>query len=156
MLLQEGVIDKETMAKISKAKINPETIKIITAIELNHIPVAEKIALDPQFIEDNETFVNSGEAVKVVVWKGRFAFADELIKAGYKVSPDMLYDGIKDQNEDLISNCVTKEYYDQDYKTLDFWYLIHRGWLKYAKMMYDRDAALRGFMNENSTSTHLR
>ena len=47
MLLQEGVIDKETLAKISRAKVNPDNIKIITAIELNHIPVAEKIALDP-------------------------------------------------------------------------------------------------------------
>jgi len=61
----------------------------------------------------------------------------------------MLYDGIKDQNEDLISNCVSKEYYDQDYKTLDFWYLIQRGWLKYAKIMYERDSTLQGYMNVN-------
>ena len=33
------MIDKETMKKISRTKANPETIKIITAIELNHIPV---------------------------------------------------------------------------------------------------------------------
>jgi hypothetical protein len=38
-------------------KANPETIKIITAIELNHIPVAKKIALDPDFIAENANFV---------------------------------------------------------------------------------------------------
>mmetsp|Transcript_31935 Transcript_31935/g.5789 ORF Transcript_31935/g.5789 Transcript_31935/m.5789 type:complete len:82 (+) Transcript_31935:200-445(+) len=81
-------------------------MRVITAIELNHLKIARKIAFDVEFINSNKMFVTSGEPIKAAIENGHIEFARELISIGYTVSSNMLVKAIRDKSEKLINNTL--------------------------------------------------
>lgn len=143
-LFSVGDAEDKVAKKIEQLRTNPETMKVLTALELNHIPIARKIALSTEFMQRNPYFVLSGQAIKLAVEKGMGDFANELLNAGYVVPPSILIDAIREHSETMIRNVVEGHFYKrEDQMELDFWYLNFRGWERYAAMMWDQEPALQ-------------
>lgn len=81
-------------------------MRVITAIELNHLKAASKIAFDLKFMEENKMFITSGEPVYAAVEHGHINFARELMSVGYTVSKTMLVKAVRNSNEKLINNTI--------------------------------------------------
>ena len=149
LLFNAGAVDDQRQVKKTdlQTRMNPEIMKILTAIELNHLPIAERLALNQQFMDANPFFLLSGQAIRVAVEKGHLEFTEKLREAGYAIPKTILVDAIREQNEKMIKNIIAGQLYrKEDGLELDFWYLLYRGWEPYAKDLLALEPSLEPYV----------
>jgi len=147
MLLKLGAIDKNHLEKAYQNSMNLETHKLLSAVELNLLPLARSIALDSDFIEKNQVFVSSGKLLSLALKKGHIEFARELKNFGYSSVSNLLIEAIRDNDEFLIQNVIEAEFYSER-SELELWYLVYRGWNFSAEELLFKKELLRDSLGE--------
>ena len=146
LLISNGLLSPKIMVKLQKHRPNPEVIRITTALDLKNLQLARDLALDRNFIESNEIFVKSGQAVKTAIEKGFKEFAWELVKNQYTLPRSLIVEGIQNSNKPLVTNTIEGQFYTKEnHMELDFWYLLHQGILDEAKKLYSQEPQLQRF-----------
>lgn len=144
VLLNSGVISPKILAKLNKYRPNPEAMRLLSAVEMTNDSLAREIGLDAHFIDMNEEFLKSGQAVKAAVEKGMLDLARALIDKGYNVPDSLIIDGIRDNNHELIRNTISGQFYGREGSIeLDFWYLVHEGFHQEAAMLQEIEPLIR-------------
>jgi len=157
LLISNGLLSPKIMVKLQKHRPNPEVIRITTALDLKNLQLARDLALDRNFIESNEIFVKSGQAVKTAIEKGFMEFAWELVKNQYTLPRSLIVEGIQSSNKPLVTNTIEGQFYTkEDHVELDFWYLLHQGMLEEAKKLYTREPLLQRFRADLDSPDEIR
>lgn len=148
-----GVLSGNILEEIEKRRSNPNSIKALTELELGNIATAKRIAMDPAFIQNQKTFVASGQLLKVALSRGHLEFARELIDSGYYLAPMVLLEAISENNRAIVLNAVTKGFIDQSCIALLFWWALYCGhYDEAANFAENYDAAIH-FAKDNDVST---
>lgn len=132
-LISAGLVSPEVLEKLRKIRPNPTAMRIIIAIDMRNVSLARDLALDRDFILENEHFLASGQAVKSSLEKGFLDFARDLISAGYSVPKHLLIEAAREENPALIQHTIEAGLYASEDLELDLWYLLHQGYLGEAR-----------------------
>lgn len=144
VLLNSGVISPKILAKLNKYRPNPEAMRLLSAIDMSNESLAREIGLDSNFLDMNEDFLKSGQAVKAAVEKGMLDLARALIDRGYNVPDSLLIDAIRDDKRELIRNTIQGQFYGREgCIELDFWYLVHEHFHEEATLLQEIEPLIR-------------
>ena len=144
VLLNSGVISPKILAKLNKYRPNPEAMRLLSAIDMSNESLAREIGLDANFIDMNEDFLKSGQAIKAAAEKGLLDLAKVLIDKGYSVPDSLLIDAVRDDNRELIRNTIQGQFYGRENCVeLDFWYLVHEHFYEEATMLQEIEPLIR-------------
>ena len=146
-LISAGLVSPEVLERLRKIRPNPTAMRIIIAIDMRNVTLARDLALDKDFIQENEYFLASGQAVKSSLEKGFIDLARELIAAGYAVPKYLLIEAAREENPSLIQHTIEAGLYasGEDLE-LDFWYLLHQGYLAEAKDLVAKEPTLQSLV----------
>ena len=146
-LISAGLVSPDVLEKLRKIRPNPTAMRIIIAIDMRNVSLARDLALDRDFIQENEYFLASGQAVKSALEKGFIDFARDLISAGYATPKHLLIEAAREENPALIQHTIEAGLYDNEDLELDLWYLLHQGYLAEASDLLTREERLKTLLS---------
>jgi hypothetical protein len=143
LIASSSLINSRILEEIRNRRKNPSIEKLHTDMEEGRIHDARAVALDPEFINTEANYLNSGVLIKKAVEQGHFAFAKELLDRGYAMSSQMLLNAISDNNANLIANIIEGRFYSQNLTTLNFWCLLYHDYFEEARSLYRTEVSLQ-------------
>lgn len=154
--IQSGFVDREDIGKTKENTHSVETMRLISALELHHLPVARSLALEKGFMQRNRLFVASGEAVRIAIERGYIELAKEMIHAGYVLSNDLTINSIRKGEYKTLTTIIEAYLYNSDLSELYLWMMIHKGWHAYALYFINTEPKLDHLKSVTDASTLLR
>ena len=158
VLVNAGIISQKTLDKLESSKTSDKALRLLRYIESSQEDKAKKLALSSAFIQENPKFVESGVPVKTATSRGLETLVNELIQNGYYSSPRMLFEGISQCNDSLVTNVVQFKIHSLECINLSIWYLLYAGYYSEAHKLFAENPdldAYRGVLESENESERV-
>jgi hypothetical protein len=156
LLLPSDFIEREEITKPKENTHSVDTMRLISALELHHIPIARNLALDKGFMQRNRFFVASGEPIRIAIERGYIELAKEMIQAGYVLSNKLTINSIRKGEYKTLTTIIEAALYNPELSELYLWMMIHKGWFAYALQFINTEPKLNYLISVGDVSTLLR
>jgi len=148
LLASSKLINSNILEEIRRRRVNPAIQKLHTDLDEGKMDELRQVALDPNFVKQESSYLNSGILIKKSVEIGQFDLAKELLLTGYKLSSHMLLNAISDGNTELIRNSIEGKFYSQPLTTLNFWCLLYYDYFDESRLLYANEGSLQLYVGD--------